>query len=188
MNTRLFTFIGGNVGTWRILNMQTISGEPLPSAERLDITLGPPSAQSHEAKWSLRGITSNDRYLLRDEKELLVAKQPGLGRAEATCGALIPIRKTAAWWSLTQDERREVIETQSNHIKLGLQYLPAIARRLHHCRDLGENEPFDFLTWFEYAPADEKVFNNLVAELRASPEWAYVEREIDCRVMFEPVA
>ena len=26
--------------------------------------------------------------------------------------------------------------------------LPAIARRLHHCRDLGESEPFDFLTLF----------------------------------------
>jgi hypothetical protein len=26
-----------------------------------------------------------------------------------------------------------------------------VARRLHHCRDLGESEPFDFLTWFEYS-------------------------------------
>ena len=40
--------------------------------------------------------------------------------------------------------------------------LPA-ARRLHHCRDLSENEPFDFITWFEYAPSDEVRFNNLLA-------------------------
>lgn len=68
---------------------------------------------------------------------------------------------------------------------IGLQYLPAIARRLHHCRDLGENEPFDFLTWFEYAPADEAAFNRLAAELRATEEWRYVDREIDIRLVRE---
>jgi hypothetical protein len=30
------------------------------------------------------------------------------------------------------------------HDKTGLRYLPEVARRLHHSRDLGE--PFDFLT------------------------------------------
>jgi hypothetical protein len=63
-----------------------------------------------------------------------------------------------------------------------------VARRLHHCRDLGETEPFDFLTWFEYAPKDETAFNKLLAELRRSPEWAYVDREIDCRLLFEPMS
>jgi len=48
---------------------------------------------------------------------------------------------------LTQDERREIFEERSRHIATGLEYLPAVARRLHHSRDLGG--PFDFLTWFE---------------------------------------
>src|SRR5262249_29720373 len=48
----------------------------------------------------------------------------------------------------------------------------AVARRLYHCRDLGENEPFDFLTWFEYGPSDSPAFDELVAELRASEEWS----------------
>jgi len=121
-----------------------------------------------------------------DEKNQLVAKQPGLGRPEATCAALIPIRKNASWWSLSQDERRMIFEEQSKHIHIGLQYLPAIARRLHHCRDLGESEPFDFLTWFEFAPSNEAAFNKLVAELRASREWTYVDREIDIRLAREP--
>src|SRR5436853_562536 len=81
--------------------------------------------------------------------------------------ALIPIRKTLAWWALTQDERRDIFEAQSRHIGIGLEYLPAIARRLHHCRDLGPEEPFDFLTWFEYAPADAAAFEELVQALRA---------------------
>ncbi len=135
------------------------------------------------AKWLLRGVTSNERYVTRLEKDQLVAKQPGLDRPEATRAALIPIRKTASWWSLTQDERRRIFEESSNHIKTGLKYLPAIARRLHHCRDRGDNEPFDFLTWFEYALSDSAAFDELVAELRASDEWTYVEREIDIRVV-----
>ena len=66
---------------------------------------------------------------------------------------------------------------------LWLKYLPPIARRLHHCRDLSESEPFDFLTWFEYAPEYESAFEDLLTELRASAEWNYVEREVDIRVV-----
>jgi ferritin len=60
-----------------------------------------------------------------------------------------------------------------------------LARRLHHCRDLSENEPFDFLTWFEYEPAQEAAFNKLLAELRAVEEWKYVEREVEVRLVRE---
>jgi hypothetical protein len=63
--------------------------------------------------------------------------------------------------------------------------LPAVARKLHHCRDLSDSEPFDFLTWFEFAPADELAFDQLLAELRATGEWAFVEREVDIRLVRE---
>lgn len=187
MSTRLFAFVGGNAGIWRVARIETVVGEPILQAKRLNIV--PDSVVQNDQKaasWVLRGITSNDRYVVRDEKDQLVAKQPGLGRPNAGCAALIPIRKNAAWWSQSQDERRRVFEEQSKHVEIGLQYLPAVARRLHHCRDLGENEPFDFLTWFEYAPANEAAFNRLVAELRASKEWKYVDREIDIRLVREP--
>jgi hypothetical protein len=52
-----------------------------------------------------------------------------------------------------------------------MRYLPAIARRLHHCRDLSENEPFDFLPWFEFTPAHAGEFDQLLVALRASEEW-----------------
>jgi hypothetical protein len=134
----------------------------------------------------LRGITSNERYVVREkERDQLVAKQPALGRTEARCAALIPIRKNAAWWALTQEQRQNVFEQQSHHAQIGLQLFPALARRLHHCRDLSEHEPFDFLTWFEYAPADEAAFNTLLAALRATGEWKYVEREVDIRFVRE---
>ena len=94
---------------------------------------------------------------------------------------LIPIRKNTKWWALTQDERRQIFEEQSNHTQIGLEYLPAIARRLHHCRDLAEPEPFDFLTWFEFAKKDTAEFDKLLARLRTSAEWKYVEREVELR-------
>src|SRR5207302_1086834 len=131
-------------------------------------------------------FTSNERYVTRAERQLLVAKQPALGRPEAVQAALIPIRKSNAWWELTQDERRELLEERSEHIKTGLRYLPAVARRLYHSRDLGE--PFDFLTWFEFAPERSADFDELVLRLRASEEWKYVDRELDIRLVRDTVA
>ena len=130
--------------------------------------------------WRLAGVASHVRYVERAEKERLPPVQAALGRPEATCAALIPIKKSAAWWELTQEERRKIFEDKSRHIASSLKYLPAIARQLYHCRDLGE--PFDFLTWFEYAPEHATQFEELVRMLRATEEWNYVEREVDLRV------
>ncbi len=188
MSTRLFSFTGGDTGSWRVAGMELIVGEPLPAAKRLTIASSPGIPPDPLAAWVLRGITSNERYVVHaEERSELVARQLALGRPEATCAALIPIRKSAAWWALTQTERQNVFEAQSGHAKIGLQYFPTLARRLHHCRDLSENEPFDFLTWFEYAPANEAAFNHLLAKLRATAEWKYVEREVDIRLVREEV-
>jgi chlorite dismutase len=180
MTTRHFTFTGGERGPWRVASQRAIVDEPLPPATRIHIQ---PATESFLAgAWQLRGITSNERYVERGEREQLVRVQEGLGRPQASLAVLIPIRKSAAWWAMTQDERRAVIEVQSRHIQIGMKYLPSIARRLHHCRDLSESEPFDFLTWFEFAPDHAAAFDELLAELRATPEWAFVEREVEIRV------
>lgn len=186
MNARIFSFVGGGSGPWRVMSLRTIVGQALPEVKRLNILAGIGPQLPDDAQWRLRGITSHERYVTRLEHDHLVANQPALGRPDATWGALIPIRKTAAWWALAQDERRRIFEDSSHHVATGLRYLPAVARRLHHCRDLGEAEPFDFLTWFEFGPSDAEAFDRLVAELRASEEWSYVEREIDIRVERDP--
>lgn len=181
MIERLFCFVGGETGPWRVTQTRTIAGTALAGVNHVNVIAGD-TALPAGAAWLLRGITSNDRYVTRSEKNDLVARQPALGRPGATCAALIPLRKNSAWWALTQDERREIFETQLTHTKTGLKYLPAVARRLHHCRDLGADEPFDFVTWFEFSPADTRAFDELLAELRASPEWGYVDRETDIRM------
>lgn len=135
------------------------------------------------AVWMLRGVTSNARYITRDEKVSLVNKQVALGRPTATHAALIPIRKSQKWWELTQDERRAIFEEKSQHVAVGLKYLPAVARRLHHCRDLSEVEPYDFLTLFDYSKHDEAAFDDMLAVMRASEEWKYIDREMDIRLV-----
>jgi len=176
----LVSFFAGRTGSWRIDRIITCAGEPLPPAEGLDVREGP-AEQPREAIWTLTGLTAELRYTTGAERKNLVAAQAALGRPDSTRAALIPIRKNASWWNLAQDERRAIFEERSRHIAIGLDYLPAVARRLHHCRGLGG--PFDFLTWFEYAPDAEPAFDAMLSRLRATEEWCYVEREIDIRLV-----
>lgn len=182
VNPRLFSFIGGSRGAWRVTSVSAIVGEPLPNVSHIDIVQGPIQSEDSES-WILRGVTSNERYATREEKDLLVSKQAPLGRPQASLSALIPIRKNAKWWALTQDERRAIFEERSKHVTIGVNYLPEIARRLHHCRDLEGTQPFDFLTLFDYSPEHESKFNAMLAELRDTEEWKYVDREIDIRLV-----
>ena len=172
------TFIGGAAGVWKIDRATAVSGEPLPEADRLEIREGIASVSG--GVWRLAGVAGHTRYVERAEKTQLDAISPPLGRPEATMAALIPIRKSAAWWALPQDERRAIFEQRSRHIADSRPYLPRIARRLYHARDLGQ--PFDFLTWFEFAPEHARAFDDLVAMLRAREEWTFVDREVDLRL------
>ena len=183
MTSLIHRFIGGTTGRWRVECISALTGPTLPPVPRLAIFDGYHTTAPADGVWLLRGVTSYERYVQRAERSALVARQPDLGRPNATRAALIPIKKSMTWWELTQDERRMIFEERSHHISIGLRYLPAIARRLYQSHDLGE--PFDFLTWFEYAPADAEVFEELVGTLRETEEWTYVEREIDIRLFVE---
>jgi chlorite dismutase len=177
------TFRGGQSGSWRVVSQVAVRGAGLLQTPSLSIVESPSIALPilpSQTSWRLAGVASHVRYVERAEREKLAAVQAGLGRPEATRAALIPIKKSAAWWDLTQEERRRIFEDKSHHIADSLKYLPAIARQLYHCRDL--SEPFDFLAWFEYDPANAELFEELVATLRATEEWRFVEREVDVRL------
>ncbi len=178
------SFVGAETGTYRVLRMNAVVGAPLaPVAAVTSFPVHLAATAAPGAAWVLRGTNSAVRYVERSETEALKLIQPAIGRPHCTHAALIPIRKSDAWWNLAQDERREIFETRSNHIASCLKYLPAIARRLHQSRELAE--PFDFLTWFEYATEHVGLFEELVQLLRASEEWKYVDREVDIRLVKE---
>jgi hypothetical protein len=174
-----FIFQGGNTGEWRVTGLRAVAGEGLAAVPALAVHQGD-APDGAAAAWSLTGLVSNVRYATADEMVRLRATQQNPGRAEARCAALIPIRKSAAWWALAQDERRAIFEETSHHNAIGMDYLPPVARRLHHCRDIGE--PFDFLTWFDFAPEHGAAFDELLVRLRATREWDYVEREVEIRL------
>jgi hypothetical protein len=176
----LVTFVGGREGLWRVERQTAIRGEGLPAADRMAVLEGDGVAQPDACSWAVLGATSNARYVTRAERDELERRQAPLLRPEATSAALIPIRKSAECWALAQDERRAIFEESSQHVATGLRYLPAVARRLHHARELGE--PFDFLTWFEFAPEHTNAFDELVGMLRETEEWRYVVREVDVRL------
>lgn len=157
-----------------------ITGPGLPYVPRVAAMEDGGWRELPSSVWALRGVVSHERYTTGVEHEALVRRQASLGRPAASRAALIPITKSPAWWMLSSDGRRAIFEETSHHIAIGMEYLPAIARRLHHSRDLGE--PFDFLTWFEFAPEHEEAFEELVLRLRASEEWSYVVREVDIRL------
>ncbi len=135
-----------------------------------------------DAAWSFFGVASNDRYTNRAERSELTRKQAPIGRAEATSAALILLRKRPEWWALTQDERRKILEDDSHHIAIGVRYLPAVARRLLHCRDLEGDAPFDFIGFLDFAPENEAAFEDMLGQLRATKEWSFMDREIDIRL------
>lgn len=186
-NALQVAFIGGDNGDWAVDAVLPVAGPVLAITPRLAVIEAPlGSARPAGGAWCLTGTTSNSRYSERRELDAMAARQEGLGRPAATRAALIPIRKSPAWWSLAQDERRAIFGAQSRHIAIGMEVLPGVARRLHHSRELGE--PFDFLTWFEFAPEHEAAFDAMLAALRATPEWTYVEAEVDIRLRRVPSA
>ncbi|REG14051.1 chlorite dismutase family protein [Roseateles depolymerans] len=176
-----YSFIGGTDGQWQVTSCEAVIGTSLVTVPRVNVLNTQFSGPAPHGTWVLKGFTSNVRYAERHEINQLRAKQEGLNRPSSSCAALIPIKKSPEWWAMSQEERRAIFEAESHHTEIGLAYLPQIARQLHHSRDLGE--PFDFLTWFEFAPEHTSAFNKLLVQLRATKEWAYVEREVDIRLV-----
>ena len=175
-------FAADDYGHWRIDSISAIAGITLPPAKALTVHEGTSSAKpGPESTWILRGVVSNERYVNRVERAQLEAQQEALGRPGSTLAVLIAMRKSPDWWDLTQEERREIFEERSGHIRIGLDALPPVARRLHHSRDLGE--PFDFLNWFEFAPAHVQLFDEVLGRLRETEEWRYVDREVEIRLI-----
>jgi Chlorite dismutase len=176
------TFVGGAAGSWQVADIRAVAGEGLPSVDYIRIVTDPSDAATDNS-WVLAGIGSNLRYTTARERTTLNGRSENLGRPAATMAALIPISKSDKWWSLAQDERLQIYR-RSEHYKIGLGALPQIARKLYHSRDL--QQPFDFLTWFEFAPEDSKLFDELLLYLRASEEWQYIDREVDIRMVWSP--
>lgn len=121
----------------------------------------------------LRGVVQHLHYTTLEERADLTARSRAELAPSGTTAVLIPMRKSAAWWQLAQDQREA--HFHAAHTPIGAPYVETIFRKLYHARYLGS--PYDFLTYFEFPREAEGTFRELLAALRATPEWRYVEAE-----------
>ncbi len=172
---------------YRVNAVEVIQGPtpplPQPGWELHRIEAATPTAAS--APVQFQGETGTAQYT--DPKAPYAAAN-GLPTIPATTdpvlAVIIPLRKTASWYALTQEQRKAQIPA---HVDLGVPYIPTIHRRLFHSRTFTKD--YDFLTYFEFRASDEPQFRQLCRALRdpkRNPEWTYIDR--DCEIWLTKLA
>lgn len=133
--------------------------------------------------WCFRGVTQHHQYTSAEQRKALAHAHAEFAPGDVRA-MLIPIRKSAAWWSLPTDQRQAFFNQGklAGHTAIGEKYVDRVFRKLYHSRYLDTSLGYDFLTYFEFRPEHEPAFRDLLAALRdpsVNPEWAYVDLEYE---------
>lgn len=120
-----------------------------------------------EVTENLVGMTKDLNYISKDKSPNLNAGLTGATYRDATprYAFVIPVKKNADWWNLTDEQRLKEMET---HTLPTLANLVNVKRKLYHSTGLDDT---DFITYFE--TADLGAFNNLMLALAKVPENKY---------------
>ena len=120
-----------------------------------------------EVTENLVGMTKDLNYITKDKSPNLNAGLTGATYSDATprYAFVIPVKKNADWWNLTDEQRLKEMET---HTLPTLANLVNVKRKLYHSTGLDDT---DFITYFE--TADLGAFNNLMLALAKVPENKY---------------
>lgn len=120
-----------------------------------------------EVTENLVGMTKALNYITKDKSPNLNAGLTGATYSDATprYAFVIPVKKNADWWNLTDEQRLKEMNT---HTLPTLANLVNVKRKLYHSTGLDDT---DFITYFE--TADLGAFNNLMLALAKVPENKY---------------
>lgn len=120
-----------------------------------------------EVTENLVGMTKALNHITKDKSPNLNAGLTGATYSDATprYAFVIPVKKNADWWNLTDEQRLKEMET---HTLPTLANLVNVKRKLYHSTGLDDT---DFITYFE--TADLGAFNNLMLALAKVPENKY---------------
>ena len=120
-----------------------------------------------EVTENLVGMTKALNYITKDKSPNLNAGLTGATYSDATprYAFVIPVKKNADWWNLTDEQRPKEMDT---HTLPTLANLVNVKRKLYHSTGLDDT---DFITYFE--TADLGAFNNLMLALAKVPENKY---------------
>lgn len=132
------------------------------------------------------GVPQHLHYTTGEQRaDLAKRSRPEVPPGKDTLAVIIPIRKSAAWWALPQDERLAHFKKKGDnpgHTAIGAKYADRIYRKLYHTRYAVETRDHDFITYFEFDRAHTDDFKSLLAQLRdpkQNPEWNFVDREYE---------
>ncbi len=137
-----------------------------------------------------RGVTQHLHYTNKEDKEkLAVESRTEMEASPSTTAVIIPIRKSAGWWALTQDQRQAFFhktKSSEGHTNIGHPFAAGVYRKLYHSRYTGSALPYDFVTYFEFPADHADDFGHLLSNLRdvsRNPEWESVELEFEIRMV-----
>ncbi|WP_447986648.1 chlorite dismutase family protein [Nitrospira sp. Nam74] len=111
---------------------------------------------------TFNGMTKKANYVPNFPDETKAALKAPTDAGPKPYAVVIPIRKDAAWWLLTQEMRTRLMK---EHTDAALPYLKTVKRKLYHSTGLDD---FDFITYFETENLAD--FNRLVLALQQIKE------------------
>ena len=116
----------------------------------------------------MHGLTKKTNYVpgMPDnlKTELKTSSEPG----PKPYMIVIPIRKSAEWWVLPQEQRATMMQ---EHTEATVPYLKTVKRKLYHSSGLDD---LDFITYFETSKLED--FHGLVLALEKVKEFQYNRR------------
>jgi chlorite dismutase len=116
----------------------------------------------------MHGLTKKANYVPgfpdQMKSDLKVASEPG----SKPYVAVIPIRKSAEWWSLDPEKRAAMMK---EHTEASLPYHKTVKRKLYHSSGLDD---LDFITYFETSKLED--FHSLILALEKVKEFQYTRR------------
>lgn len=111
----------------------------------------------------LNGLTKKANYVPGFPDQVKSdLKAPGDDPGPMPYAIVIPIRKDAEWWRLSQDERTALM---LEHTGAAVPYLKTVKRKLYHSSGLDD---VDFITYFETAKMED--FHELILALERVKE------------------
>ena len=187
----------GNRTYYTVTDFNAVIGQPVHGIEagnhvvRIEsnapVMLAPHKPDMHVVVF--RGVTQHLHYTNKEDKEKLLAESTGeMNPSPSTTAVIIPIRKSAGWWALTQDQRQAFFhktKSSEGHTNIGRPFAGSVYRKLYHSRYTGSPLPYDFVTYFEFPADHAEDFNHLLSNLRdvsKNPEWESVELEFEIRM------
>jgi hypothetical protein len=164
-----------------------VSLKPNSALIRLESPTRLPTARDAKSPTLLfQGVPQHLQYTTGEQRaDLNRRSRAELPAGQDAIAVIIPIRKSAAWWSLPHDQRNAFFHKQDDkqgHTAIGAKYVERIYRKLYHTRYAVETTEHDFITYFEFERKHTEDFQHLLAQLRdpqQNPEWRYVDREYE---------